>query len=94
MTQTTKHTPTPWEVNGDTYVTVNSLIIAHCKQHGNTTLEDAEANAAHIVKAVNCHDDLVEALDMVAKAIDQFGDAKLTFSQIQNITAALKKAGV
>lgn len=62
MTQ--KHTPTPWGVQGDTYVTINSLIIAHCKQDGHTTLEEAQANAAFIVRAVNSHDALVRAVEI------------------------------
>jgi hypothetical protein len=45
MNPTPKHTPTPWRV-GDAGFTV-----APCK---------SKANAAHIVKCVNLHDELVD----------------------------------
>ena len=57
MTQS-KHTPGPWEVQGSTYITVNSLILAHCKQMGHVALEEAEANSRLIAAAP----DLLEAL--------------------------------
>lgn len=70
MTQS-QHTPGPWIVQGDTYVTVNSLIIAHCKQAGNTTLEEAQANARLIAAAP----ELLEALeDLIGYAEHRFGD--------------------
>ena len=65
------HTPGPWQVDGDTYVTKNSLIIAHCKQHGHTELEQALANARLISSAP----DLLAALkglcaDMLRRGVE------------------------
>jgi hypothetical protein len=58
MNPTPKHTPTPWRV-GDAGFTVfgpktdqpSPVTIAPCK---------SKANAAHIVKCVNLHDELVD----------------------------------
>lgn len=65
---TTKHTPTPWEVNPRHKLIVQVIddeeygrTIAECG-YGSSLDADHEANAAFIVKAVNCHDDLVSAL--------------------------------
>jgi len=66
-----KHTKGPWSVQGDTYVTVNSLIITHCKQAGNTTLEEAQANARLIAAAP----ELLEALELCLEAIQPYYDS-------------------
>lgn len=71
-----QHTPTPWIVTDQ--LTANGLPhrwIADCgannaivtQQTGNVaSREHAQANAAFIVKACNCHDQLVQALQRFA----------------------------
>jgi hypothetical protein len=71
---TTNHTPTPWE-NQDGI----SIFSADDHEIANTSrrhLSNAEAcaNAAHIVRCVNAHDELVAALEAVADAIYEYGN--------------------
>lgn len=70
--QKAKHTPIPWQqehtkdkkVNSvDIYANNGACIATVRSNHG---YETREANAAFIVKAVNCHDQLVEALQKIA----------------------------
>ena len=56
-----KHTPTPWKVNrlADGHIDIDGIgqnALAHLQTN-------QEANAAHIVKCVNAHDALREALE-------------------------------
>jgi hypothetical protein len=76
------HTPTPWSVDPDCFLDVrghdgldvaiaitkemNELVIS-AKTSGPATRAQAMANAAFIVKAVNAHDQLVEALILIRK---------------------------
>lgn len=65
MTNKTKHTPTPWDRMGDLIIRVEgpaSFDVAKV---------DSEANAAHIVKCVNLHDELVEALSELMKVYSE-----------------------
>lgn len=56
--------------------------------------EEGEANAAHIVKCVNMHDELVEALKLANGFISMREDkAGLESIAGKNIRAVLKKAG-
>lgn len=68
----TQHTPTPWHYNGGKkiYIYSSHRNGAYCAEINTTSdngdkIRDAEANAAHIVKCVNLHDELVEALDFM-----------------------------
>lgn len=95
MTNETKHTPTPWD-------TMGSLVI---RVEGPTSYMVARASssedAAHIVKCVNMHDELVEALKKIAN--NEFKDADelwcseamaIFVARLNDIAAdALKKAG-
>lgn len=85
---TKEHTPTPWIVDtvtyGDIWIVADKESwvprICHIPDY-------SEANAAHIVKCVNMHDELVEALKQayaVCRAHDYFDS---------DIEDALKKAG-
>lgn len=61
------HTPTPWRLDNPESTLVigsNERIIADC-DHPQLPDTEIEANAAFIVRAVNCHDDLVSALKNV-----------------------------
>jgi len=73
---TTKHTPLPWETTHDLNDTFNTQIwnsgtetlIADCDMLNGQSAKTSQANAAFIVKAVNCHYELLEALKMVRDA--------------------------
>jgi hypothetical protein len=72
---TAKHTPTPWQQHDPEYCPEEIWgnlegPLEDGKIHGThiCTLEDneqAEANARHIVRCVNSHDDLLEALELL-----------------------------
>lgn len=70
----TNHTPTPWSYQSDDSQLIrNSKGDVICevelpmnRERGYDTCNaEQEANAEFIVKAVNCHDELVEALKML-----------------------------
>jgi N-dimethylarginine dimethylaminohydrolase len=101
---TKEHTPTPWDkLNGvftpeDGYF---SMIQTPDKCIANVF---EEANAAHIVKCVNMHDELVEALKEAGDVIESYhkstgidlGDASnMPFYKdtMNTIDETLKKAG-
>ena len=65
-----KHTPTPWHHNEDLSLHETQLIygpdgylVADCGRIQRRTKEETSQNAAFIVRAVNAHDDLVDALE-------------------------------
>lgn len=96
MTNETKHTPIPWEVatDEDGRVAVikgcSFLTYAFPTDLGFET-GSPEANAAHIVKCVNMHDELVEALKEVH---DWFmADDAHPGSMIGRARETLKKSG-
>lgn len=76
--QTHKHTPTPWVSSpdsrgssfvwkrGDEQPGSNRIAIAHIQYNG-------EANAAHIVKCVNAHDELVDLCVQLSDLCDRAG---------------------
>lgn len=102
------HTPTPWETvelnpeswhiwpnNGkDTF----RIATCYCHQLGG---EDAKANAAFIVRAVNAHDDLVAALrkligDFESEIHNEYDGTSMLedrLAEIDYARAALAKAG-
>ena len=103
---TIKHTPTPWnlesEVNPDGDETI---VMAHgyewriCDMYYkpddgmSCDIETAQANAALIVRAVNAHEDLIEALE-IAEVIAERSviDGKAPRGALNTIRAALAKA--
>lgn len=92
----TKHTPTPWKIenwHGDTQIIgpEGSLI---CIDTTYYPVAPSEEDMAHIVKCVNMHDELVEALkDIIDRSHnDPLGTSKvLDMRKIAEKT--LKKAG-
>lgn len=87
MTQT-KHTPTPWESGGCCVWQKNGDMIADlapCMKNPNET----EANAEFIVRCVNSHDALVEAIQYVFAS----GRPLLTRLAIEKMQKALAAAG-
>jgi hypothetical protein len=113
MSKTVKHTPTPWRTTktqpnvvcnsgGDKWIA--RATIGHSKSPRFIADADiAEANAAFIVKAVNCHDDLLNELEvrdgdlyMLRKAVEA-GDPKAELlvridTMIRETKIALAKA--
>ena len=78
----TKHTPTPWKSNSmeiftDAGKTSKRIAFATGYAQGDqNTLDEIRANAAFIVKAVNMHDELVEALQEWLDEADRLGIGK------------------
>lgn len=81
MTNESKHTATPWILGGkdgdgkgaDGHIYCDNaygsaVAICYGKHFDFSALPESElkANAAHIVKCVNAHDDLVSALESIA----------------------------
>lgn len=98
------HTPTPWKVYqfGGVQVGQEDTGEAICSMWGDK--HEGEANAAHIVKCVNMHDELVEVLKEAGDVIESYyrstgidlGDASnMPFygDTIRKVDEALKKAG-
>jgi hypothetical protein len=71
----TQHTPTPWTLNtqDEEYcLPINKIFGADnldVAETNGATLDEMEANAQHIVKCVNLHDKLVEALGIIKTII-------------------------
>lgn len=100
-----KHTPTPWEVGdtGDGWNISATLADANgVRIHRVARKLDSEADAAYIVRAVNAHEQLVEALRdvlSVARNRIQGGDVEKRSMREQidicnAAAAALRAAGV
>lgn len=98
-----EHTPTPWAVDyldkhGQRVVRSEHIEVCTCWHHCVGAIEkEMEANAALIVKAVNSHQALVDALRDVLSMLDQNNTApgKFLYSQerIAKARAALALAG-
>ncbi len=90
-TKQAQRTPGPWQRTGDkVFIPIPNerLLIADCNQ---------SANAAFIVKACNAHDDLLEALRLLAggympNASDDSSDMEILFWSQALARAALAKA--
>lgn len=76
---TNQHTPTPWEFDKEhsAIIDKNGMGIA-----GNVD----DADAAYIVKAVNCHEELVEALQAIMRPEES------RFANMREINAAINNA--
>ena len=87
----TKHTPTPWFVERDCIHNNEVEILMLDGIVGkNSRPEEYKANAEFILRAVNCHDDLVKALDGLYSSIKA---GKLNLNQaLADTRAALAKA--
>ena len=69
------HTPTPWRITGRAGYTghgINSGNKRICSINSNSALwpHERDANAAFIVRAVHCHDELVGALKKIVACDD------------------------
>lgn len=97
----TKHTPGPWKVSKLDGRTINGK--AYRNRAGNLVTPaiasikertgETEANAAFIVQACNCHDELVAALKMLIRFIPDGWPMPLGYSQVvAQAETALAKA--
>jgi len=99
-----KHTPTPWEILGATIIIApeTAYICELCdpKPEANQKLElrspkwdEGIANAQFIVKACNCHDELLEALKNAKVAFDHMSRSErvMLVPVIGSVEAAIAK---
>lgn len=74
MDKTIQHTPTPWHLDdmeqGIIVADGNGYSIVDCRS-GKLDEEDHAANAAFIVRAVNCHEELIETIRWMAQTVHQ-----------------------
>jgi hypothetical protein len=98
-----KHTPTPWKVcrhsdNGELVVRSKSDqgIVANCQcdsysLDNQAGLEqECKANAEHIVKCVNMHDELVDALKAMVEDAGYAGATHDGLHQAETVLAKLE----
>lgn len=86
----TAHTPTPWSVkecDKTAIIDVNGNVILDTAFSDFHLEDDDKPNAAHIVKCVNLHDELVAALKKCGMLLEHGG------FDLEFIDSALKKAG-
>ena len=85
---TKEHTPTPWKVYlyGGVQIGQEDTGEAVCSMWGDK--QEGEANAAHIVKCVNMHDELVEALEDAIQLLQMAG-----YSTVEHRAALAKARG-
>ncbi|CAN7497083.1 hypothetical protein LJR231_003495 [Phyllobacterium sp. LjRoot231] len=72
------HTPTPWHLasaSNKFIADAEGIIVARASVHAITSHDYAADNAKHIVKCVNAHDDLLNALIDCADYFDGCSDA-------------------
>lgn len=96
LEQTQAHTPTPWTygTHGAGFIVgSDDEFIAQTWDKYELDFKNAEANAAHIVKCVNNHDELVKALEAARPLIEDgcFADDPTTLKARELIRAALAK---
>lgn len=82
-----RHTPTPWHQGKEFKAQVVDKDLFHIADCGIGNA--SEANAAFIVTAVNCYDDIVEALESALKELKYGADHEA----IEKAEQALAKAG-
>ena len=94
-----QHTPTPWKVWENEIWESDDIIIHILKpRHKNgqitkESLSEAKANAAFIVKSVNNHDALLEALKIALEALEPLENeiAETAKDAIQTALAQVEK---
>lgn len=92
-----KHTSTPWRVkNGNDIVTdkEGTIACAYGMLVNNKVVynEECLANAAFIVRAVNCHEDLLKVIHWLRSEIDENGQGKLPDGLCGAMDCAIAKA--
>ncbi len=96
---TTQHTPLPWHVGETNKLVIyrqDGYAVADCKvfhSRPGSEREVAEANAALIVNAVNCHEELLSALKGLLEEYDLCGEGH-DENRLRTARLILEKAGV
>ena len=95
----TQHTPTPWYISETRLKTTIEIYIdgwgytladcdaSHSSLADKVGIEEVEANAAFIVKAVNCHDELLKALEGMLQIFLDVDDSA-DFENMKTVKAA------
>ncbi len=95
-----KHTDLPWttdeETGNETILGANGILVADCcinvfKPH-RTTAEN-QANAIFIVRACNCHEELLEAAKELLRSFDDVGICCHGVLKTEKLAAAIAKVG-
>lgn len=82
-----KHTATPWKVE-------NGIIRTPIFDNKVISRDEIRANAQFIVKAVNNHDALVEALEALTNYCDNYANTEDSYEFINQAKKALSQAKV
>lgn len=86
------HTPTPWRVDGADIVSPSECaVVATVQWCGEGRDGESEANAAHIVRCVNAHDELVAACQLAFKRGEGNNDEEHDHELYAALKAALAK---
>jgi len=98
----TKHTPTPWKTEQGYHGCYRIVRIGADKNEGDITdtcMDDvyiSEPDAAFIVRACNCHDELVDALESALRNVISLGTSGVggmdDWPQVKHYRAVLAKA--
>ena len=93
--KTTTHTPIPWFVNGPFHIQADThteipVIVADVLPLRSGDVKERDANADLICRAVNCHEDLLEACKLSLKILEYLGKKDLV--GFQTIQDAINKA--
>ena len=88
----TEPTPRPWEQDGKFVMSTDELVITCLIQHTGEDESLAVANARFIVTAVNCHDELVDALQWFVDRVDK-GEvrSKRTYARFKELLAKVRE---
>ena len=99
MVDISNATPRPWSVDngymwgdGDASVPVRPVIQEFAVSPGGLLYEEAVANAELIVRAVNCHDELVAALALLLKDCEDYEAWQRPCYAVDVAKAALARA--
>lgn len=87
MSNKTSHTPGPWQASGSSLV--NGFKVALSVRAGDSEV-DTSAIARDIAAALNRHDEMLEALRRIIKAVDR-GYQSATWKAVDEARAVLAK---
>lgn len=92
-----KHTETPWYITYDKHEQANLIgaddnFVAICVHQCLTALIPVmEANARHIVKCVNSHDELVDIVKLYVEECEALGKNCQMYRDAKNLLTRLEK---
>lgn len=86
------HTPTPWRIAGSAAIRTDTGHPPNDGWIGSVHWRNRAANAEFIVRAANCHDDLVTALKILVQDVLQYEAWQRPCYALDIAVAALAKA--